>query len=98
MKSTIKYLVKYLSRCIVTTFITYHSFVILLISRKREWDLSSEAESAGDLVRELQKENSDLCDKEKKRVQDDREREGDLDEETFQNIHFSPFFRFVESQ
>ena len=35
-------------------------------------------------MRELQKENSDLCDKEKKRVQDDREREGDLDEETFQ--------------
>ena len=34
-------------------------------------------------MRELQKENSDLCDKEKKRVQDDREREGDLDEETF---------------
>ena len=62
----------------------YHSFVILLIPRKREWDLSSEAESAGDLVRELQKENSDLCDKEKKRVQDEREREGDLDEETFQ--------------
>ena len=77
MKRTIKYLVKYL------TFITYHSFIILLIPRKREWDLSSEAESAGDLVRELQKENSDLCDKEKKRVQDDREREGDLDEETF---------------
>ena len=56
----------------------------MLIPRKREWDLSSEAESAGDLVRELQKENSDLCDKEKKRVQDEREREGDLDEGTFQ--------------
>ena len=69
---------------IVTTLITYPYFVILLIPRKREWDLSSEAESAGDLVRELQKENSDLCDKEKKRVQDEREREGDLDEETFQ--------------
>ena len=56
----------------------------MLIDRKREWDLSSEAESAGDLVRELQKENSDLCDKERKRVQDEREREGDLDQESFQ--------------
>ena len=54
------------------------------MDRKREWDLSSEAESAGDLVRELQKENSDLCDKERKRVQDEREREGDLDQESFQ--------------
>ena len=82
MKRTVKYLVEYLSHSI--TLITYRSFVILFIPRKREWDLSSEAESAGDLVRELQKENFDLCDKEKKRVQDEREREGDLDEQTFQ--------------
>ena len=78
MKRTIKYLVKYLNVHSVSFF---HNFAH---SRKREWDLSSEAESAGDLVRELQKENSDLCDKEKKRVQDEREREGDLDEGTFQ--------------
>ena len=84
MKSTVKNLVKYLNIIDVTTLIMYHSFVIFFIPRKREWDLSSEAESAGDLVRELQKENSDLCDKERKRVQDEREREGDLDEGTFQ--------------
>ena len=81
-KTTVKYIWSNILN--VTRFITHSSFVILLIDRKREWDLSSEAESAGDLVRELQKENSDLCDKERKRVQDEREREGDLDQESFQ--------------
>ena len=43
--------------------------------------MSGEAESAAELVRDLQKENEELCDKERRRVEDEREREGDLEEE-----------------
>ena len=46
--------------------------------RRREWDLSEEAESTAELVKSLQKENSELCDKERRRVEDSREKEGDL--------------------
>ena len=48
------------------------------ILRRREWDLSEEAESTAELVKSLQKENSELCDKERRRVEDSREKEGDL--------------------
>ena len=50
------------------------------ICRRREWDLSEEAESTAELVKSLQKENSELCDKERKRVEDSREKEGGLAE------------------
>ena len=63
---------------IVLHFIIIYIFPYFF-NRRREWDLSSEAESAADLVRDLQKENSELCNKERRRVQDDREKEGDLD-------------------
>ena len=43
--------------------------------------MTGESEAAAELVRDLQKENEELCDKERRRVQDDREREGDLEEE-----------------
>ena len=48
--------------------------------RRREWDLSEDAESTAELVKSLQKENSELCDKERKRVEDSREKEGDMAE------------------
>merc|ERR1712018_92625 len=49
--------------------------------RRREWDMSEEAESTAELVKNLQRENTELCDKERRRVQDDREKEGDLDKQ-----------------
>ena len=49
--------------------------------RRREWDLTGEAESAADIVKDLQHENQELCDKERMRVEDERERELDLEEE-----------------
>ena len=51
------------------------------MSRRREWDMSEEAESTAELVKNLQRENTELCDKERRRVQDDREKEGDLDKQ-----------------
>ena len=57
----------------------YTSILIYLkFFRRREWDLSEEAESTAELVKSLQKENSELCDKERRRVEDSREKEGDL--------------------
>ena len=62
---------------IIKLFIT----TIVLIIRRREWDLTSEAESAAEIVKDLQHENQELCDKERMRVEDERERELDLEEE-----------------
>ena len=43
--------------------------------------MTSEAESAAEIVKDLQHENQELCDKERMRVEDERERELDLEEE-----------------
>ena len=43
--------------------------------------MAGESESAAELVQDLQKENQELSDKERRRVEDEREREGDLEEE-----------------
>ena len=43
--------------------------------------MTGEAESAAEIVKDLQHENQELCDKERMRVEDERERELDLEEE-----------------
>ena len=56
-----------------------------IMCRRREWDLSEEAESTAEIVKALQEENTELCDKERRRVQDEREKEGDLEENVNMN-------------
>ena len=47
--------------------------------------MSEEAESTAELVKSLQRENTELCDKERRIVQDYKEREGDLEEKLNSN-------------
>ena len=56
----------------------------LLTFRRREWDLTSEQESAAELIRDLQHENQYLCDKERIQVEDARERDLHCDDSKLQ--------------
>ena len=47
--------------------------------------MSEEAESTAELVKSLQRENTELCDKERRIVQDYKEREDDLEEKLNSN-------------
>ena len=60
-------------------------FFNIFSCRRREWDMSEEAESTAELVKSLQRENTELCDKERRKVQDLKEREGDLEEKMNSN-------------
>ena len=47
--------------------------------------MSEEAESTAELVKSLQRENTELCDNERRKVQDLKERERDLEEKMNSN-------------